>query len=84
MIALPKQEAKVEARNKTKQKMDVNYRWELAIRKQADFNFVKELNPEDFFEIRINSGQVTEKAVTVTLRELVGMIEDVRPKKFAT
>lgn len=57
--------------------MNTNYRWELVIRKQADFNFTHELNPDDFFEIRINSGQVTEKAVTVTLRKLVEMIEDV-------
>lgn len=53
-------------------------RWELVIRKQADFSYTKELKPDDLFEIRINSTQVTEKAVTVTLRKLVDMIEDVR------
>nr|WP_315134398.1 hypothetical protein [uncultured Flavobacterium sp.] len=53
-------------------------RWELVIRKQADFYYTKELKPDDLFEIRINCGQVTEKAVIVTLRKLIDMIEDVR------
>ena len=58
--------------------MESNSLWEIILRKQADFNYTKNLNPDDLFEIRINSGQVTEKAVTVTLRKLVSMIEDVR------
>ena len=58
--------------------MESNSLWEIVLRKQADFNYTKNLNPDDLFEIRINSGQVTEKAVTVTLRKLVSMIEDVR------
>ena len=58
--------------------METNSKWELVIRKQADFNFTQNLHPDDFIEIRVNSGQVTEKAVTVTLKALIGMIEDVR------
>ena len=58
--------------------METNSLWEIVVRKQADFNFSKNINPNDLFEIRINSGQVTEKAVTVTLRKLIDMLEDVR------
>lgn len=58
--------------------METNSLWEIVVRKQADFNFTKNINPNDLFEIRINSGQVTEKAVTVTLRKLIDMLEDVR------
>ena len=58
--------------------METNSLWEIVVRKQADFNFTKNINPNDLFEIRINSGQVTEKAVTVTLLKLIDMLEDVR------
>lgn len=58
--------------------METNSLWEIVVRKQADFNFTKNINPNDLFEIRINSGQITEKAVTVTLRKLIDMLEDVR------
>jgi hypothetical protein len=55
-----------------------SYRWELVVRKQADFEFVKELSPDDLFEIRVNSAQCTEKAVTVSLRVFIDMLEDIR------
>jgi hypothetical protein len=58
--------------------METDSLWEIVVRKQANFNYTKNMHPDDLFEIRINSGQVTEKAVTVTLRKLVDMIEDVR------
>ena len=58
--------------------METNSLWEIVVRKQADFNFTKNINPNDLFEIRINSGQITEKAVTVTLQKLIDMLEDVR------
>ena len=58
--------------------METNSLWEIVVIKQADFNFTKNINPNDLFEIRINSGQVTEKAVTVTLLKLIDMLEDVR------
>lgn len=76
----PKRTLKNQCLETTKQKIinDEANRWELVIRKQADFFYTKELKPDDLFEIRINSGQVTEKTVTVTLRKLIDIIEDVR------
>ena len=58
--------------------METNSLWELVVRRHSNFNFTKRLHPDDLFEITINSGQVTEKSVSVTLRKLIDMIEEVR------
>ena len=60
--------------------MNGEHQWQLVVRKQADFNFTQELDPDDFIEIRINGNRVTEKAVTTTLRALVNILEDIRIK----